>query len=382
VATEVAELEQYGVSRYQVNTCIGNSTGPTFMDFGTERSERRIQASQLGAALADDYGVWGDYCQIARDFFYAHKAGLWKKYLDAKEYDAIPWKLLDDKNPAFLLELYKRWAYKDGKLGEIIADGPEFWENAWPEIKEYHNKDSLSQCVRLGIAKHHSAEDFGQVGMLTNLPYNRDGQNHTHINFSASGLPLNILKDIGKELFGTPDAVEARNDYKPMNEGKAKYAVMACLYKELHDSLTMCNWTQPLWVSPQKSKNYRGDPDAEAKFYSAVTGFKVTKDELENTAQRIFTMHRALTVRYMNEKDMRTKHDVINDWNFDYPKDAKALTPGNYKMDRADMDVARDMFYEKSGWDKKTGVPTKATLDKLGLGYVADELGKNNLLPS
>ena len=31
-------------------------------------------------------------------------------------------------------------------------------------------------------------------------------------------------------------------------------------------------------------------------------------------------------------------------------------------------------FYELRGWNKRTGVPTKETLEKLGLDYVADDL--------
>jgi aldehyde:ferredoxin oxidoreductase len=143
----------------------------------------------------------------------------------------------------------------------------------------------------------------------------------------------------------------------------------------------MCNWTQPVWVSPRKDRKYRGDIEMEGKLFTAVTGIKKTRADLENDAARIFTLHRALTMRYMNTKEMRKQHDVENDWIFDYPKDAVPFTPGNYKMDRADIDVAKDMFYEELGWDKATGAPTKATLDKLGLGYVATEFGTKGLLP-
>jgi aldehyde:ferredoxin oxidoreductase len=44
------------------------------------------------------------------------------------------------------------------------------------------------------------------------------------------------------------------------------------------------------------------------------------------------------------------------------------------------MELAKDMFYEELGWDKATGAPTRATLDKLGMGYVADEFAKTGLL--
>jgi aldehyde:ferredoxin oxidoreductase len=382
---DVPRLELYGVSRYQTNTCIGISHGGTIYAYKGvatfPQSDALVECKAMGSAVADDVGYWCDYCQAARDFAYLAESGKMKDLIPAKDYDSYDWKGLAAKDPAFVQSLYKRIAFKDGDLAVAMGEGPEFMEKRWKEILDFHQHDSLSQCFKSGMSKHHAAEDFGQVGHLINLPYNRDAQNHTVINFSACGLPLALRKEIGAEIFGTPDAVEARSDHKPMNKGKAVYAKLAVYYKELHDSLTMCNWTQPVWVSPRKDRKYRGDIEMEGKLFTAVTGIKKTRADLENDAARIFTLHRALTMRYMNTKEMRKQHDVENDWIFDYPKDAVPFTPGNYKMDRKDIELGKDMFYEELGWDKATGSPTKATLDKLGLGYVATEFGTKGLLP-
>ena len=61
-------------------------------------------------------------------------------------------------------------------------------------------------------------------------------------------------------------------------------------------------------------------------------------------AERIFNLHRALTIRDMGTEDMRARHDTAPDWVFDYPPDKKPFTPGHYKMDRADMELARTCF--------------------------------------
>lgn len=45
------------------------------------------------------------------------------------------------------------------------------------------------------------------------------------------------------------------------------------------------------------------------------------------------------------------------------------------------MELAKDMFYKELGWDKATGMPTRATLKRLGLGYVAEDLAGRGLLP-
>ena len=97
-------------------------------------------------------------------------------------------------------------------------------------------------------------------------------------------------------------------------------------------------------------------------------------------AERIFNLHRALTIRDMGTKEMRAQHDLVPPWVFDYPADKAPFTPGHYKMDPADIEKAKDMFYAELGWDGATGSPTRVTYERLGLGYVADGLQKAGLL--
>jgi len=67
---------------------------------------------------------------------------------------------------------------------------------------------------------------------------------------------------------------------------------------------------------------------------------------------------------------------------FDSPPNGTPFTPGVSKMERADMELAKDLFYQQLGWDQKTGAPTRETLGKLGLKDVADGLAKMSLLPA
>jgi aldehyde:ferredoxin oxidoreductase len=41
-----------------------------------------------------------------------------------------------------------------------------------------------------------------------------------------------------------------------------------------------------------------------------------------------------------------------------------------------DWNDITDLYYEKRGWDKKTGWPTRVTLERFGLGDIADALEK------
>ena len=72
--------------------------------------------------------------------------------------------------------------------------------------------------------------------------------------------------------------------------------------------------------------------------------------------------------------NLRQEHDAICDWVFDKEPDFKAFEEGTTKLDRADMEKAKDLFYDIFGWDKTTGVPTRETLEKFDLGDMADDL--------
>jgi aldehyde:ferredoxin oxidoreductase len=78
---------------------------------------------------------------------------------------------------------------------------------------------------------------------------------------------------------------------------------------------------------------------------------------------------------------MRTRHDTIPEWVFTDKSGKLPFSKGTTRMDRTDVQVAIDMFYDELGWDRATGTPTAGTYRKFGLDQVAADLGKRGLLP-
>lgn len=376
---KVPQVEQYGYSMYVANTCNAWQ-GNAHMLKGM--SQPTIVYKALGKHLNDDYGLWNNYSQLARDFAYAYNSGILKKVIPEDEWNSIRFDLMEAKDPAFLLDFFRRIAFKEGELSRL-GDGAYEVAKAWGfGYDYYHGYASNIWNPELGYPKHHSNEIGAQVGALINCMFNRDACSHTHSNLMRGGLPIHIQKAVVEKIVGSPDAADDANNYTPMNIYKAKFAKWCLIRNHLHNSLTLCNWMWPLMTSPHKRRNYMGDTSLEAQYYSLATGDKKSEKELDLVGERILTLLRALTVRSMGTVDMRNKHDVMADWIFDYPKDAKPFTPGSIKMDREDMQKALTMFYQECGWDEKTGAPTKATLLRLGLDEVAAELESKGLLPS
>ncbi len=95
---------------------------------------------------------------------------------------------------------------------------------------------------------------------------------------------------------------------------------------------------------------------------SLSTGLEFDKDKLWKTFQRIRTLVRAVNVRRgLRRKDERP------------PEDHWAV------RDEKSEQKLLDDYYEFKGWNKD-GIPTKETLDKLGLNYVSEDFIKRGIL--
>ncbi|SFG18904.1 aldehyde ferredoxin oxidoreductase [Oribacterium sp. WCC10] len=341
--------------------------------------DARIVINGAGSHSMDDLGLWENYGNLNRDFRWLMESGRIHEFIDDEEFNSIPWEWQKTGDPRFVVEIQRRLAYKVGKLSDL-AMGTLLWTEKWGLGQEFFDDThgAWNQNVTYnGYPKHHSSEDSAQIGLLFNLMYNRDCMTHHCTNVAQSGSPYEVQKKVMEGFFGE-GCWDAQKNYTPINENKIKVAKWSFNGKQLHDSLTVCNWMWPMTQSPAKKRNYAGDLDLEAKFYSAVTGIEITREELEEQAERISNMLRCMTaISFFSEygiTNLRETHDAIPAWIFDKEPDFKPFEEGTIKMDREDMEKAKDMWYEAMGWDVETGIPTKATLHKFDLDDMATDM--------
>ncbi len=374
---------KYDIPEVGQNTCGGLNFGRSFFKKFPDgpRGMTNVEACMVGMHLADDLGIWCNYGQLQRDFRKLYYDGFIKNKVAEKEFKSYPWDKYERGDPSFLFELLPRIASKEDELGTVLGLGTGYLLQRWSIPEEAWKKDRELAYWKMGHPKHHSTEDAGQCGVLINLQYNRDSQCHSHVNFIRNGLPLSVQKALATEIWGSPDAIDGVGAYTPMHPAKAKMAKWSLLRKELHDSLSLCNWMGPWVASPLKERGYRGDDSIESMLYSLATGDKRDRQELDLAAERIFVLHRALTIRDMGTREMRTQHDTIPEWVFHNPSDKPVYTKGTIHMDKDDIRLAMDMYYQEMGWDRVTGAPTSGTYKKLGLKEIADHLEKRRLLP-
>ena len=105
-----------------------------------------------------------------------------------------------------------------------------------------------------------------------------------------------------------------------------------------------------------------------ADLYEALTGFSLTAKEVEKVGERVNNVARAFSVRegFSRVDDTLPKRIML-----------EPIPGGASKGQLITAEALNEMldeYYEVRGWDKKSGAPSRAKLEELGLKYVADEL--------
>ncbi len=378
--------EKFGVSGTHANTCLGN--GPyaglldTYQDFEDE-GDGKVYARVYSAVLADDLGLWDNYGELIATlkYFMANDYALMRKIMTEEQFNAIPWDKRNTGDISFIRDILELVVDPKHPLS-TLAQGAYYVDQMYHDIlgDDYLHSAAMTLWGPIGAKRHHGNECDAQVGMLTNILYNRDGMCHTIVNITGSGLPYDVQKSIVEEIFGE-GCLDKPKAYTPMNESKARFAKFGVIRQVLHDSFTLCNWVWPMTFSPRKDRGYKGDLSVEAQYMAAITGENWTEESLDFAVERCIQLHRAMTVMQVGSTDMRNLHDVISNYVFDMDPDVQPFTEGTVKLEREDWQTALTMFYREFGWDEKTGAPTRATLEKFGMKDVADNLEKMGLLP-
>ena len=392
-------LAEYDLPTRVSNTCAPTRTMPQrFFAEGCKDFKREgdglIVDCLHGSYVLDDLGLWCNYSNMAREFYWCYHNGIFEKVLPKEEYDSIPWDMMKNGDPRWLDEIWGRIARKEGEISRL-GEGTYHYLHAWGlddptkndlGVNFYDVWDTTANynMTYNGYPKHHSCEDCWQSGLLYNVMYNRDCMDHVITNFARSGSPYEeVIKPVLESFFGE-GCVDPPKNYTPINDAKIRLAKWAFLEKQWHDSATLCNWMYPMTLSPSKERGYAGDIELDAKYMTAVTGEEYTMDQILFNMERISNMLRGMTAIsfkiHENSTNLRKDHDAVTAWVFDQDPDKEPFTPGTYKMERNDWEKSLTMFYEAMGWNTETGIPTRETLSKFGLDDMADKLEEMGLI--
>jgi aldehyde:ferredoxin oxidoreductase len=260
----------------------------------------------------------------------------------------------------FIRNLLDMIVYRKGYYGNLFAEG---MSRAIRELGEdkygttlYQGRISnripgkrldipISFASAWGYSYHWHGRGFqGSIDIAAWLPAilalmtsTRDSQSDTHIHDT-----YDYFRAVREEPWKNPLTAQSTI----MNENKA----------ELKEALTSCDWQLP--------NLYRSS--IESEIFNMATGMNLTEADLNDAAERIKNLFRAILIRnYGRTREMEV-NEVLPMLKY---TDADGKT-----VSEAEYNHLVDNYYKLRGWDLKTGWPTRETYEKYGLKEVADEL--------
>ncbi|MBM4045604.1 MAG: aldehyde ferredoxin oxidoreductase family protein [Planctomycetes bacterium] len=141
---------------------------------------------------------------------------------------------------------------------------------------------------------------------------------------------------------------------KDPNKGRGKVAQVSLAHAEVFNSAVLCYFL-PFY--------YNVRPAELAHHLNLATGASYTSDELLTIGNRISTLHRAYNIRC----GLTAADDKLS------PRQLQKTNEGGNKDKSPDVKAILAEYYKCFGWSRD-GVPTKATLKKLGLSFVVKDL--------
>ncbi|MCJ7824789.1 MAG: aldehyde ferredoxin oxidoreductase family protein, partial [Anaerolineales bacterium] len=247
-------------------------------------------------------------------------------------------------NAEAMVQMAKRIAKREG-FGDLLAEGSA---RAAAEIG--HGADELLTTVKGQELPAHMPQVKRSLGLIYAVnPFGADHESSEH-DPSYRGYPER-MRQIGL-TDPQPDRV--------LNEEKIRFALTTQYLYSCTDTLNACQF---VYGSSFQLYNIQQLADV----VSAVTGWEVNIDELKRVGQRRLNMLRAFNAceGFNREDDTLPK------------KLFQPLSGGashGLSLTEAEIEEAKDLYYEMAGWDVRTGTPTRKTLEELGLAWVADKL--------
>ncbi|MBN1190805.1 MAG: hypothetical protein JXA46_13705 [Dehalococcoidales bacterium] len=194
----------------------------------------------------------------------------------------------------------------------------------------------------------------------------------------TTGITPERLREIARVFWGSEKAADFSG-----YEGQALAAKTIQDRTYLKEMLGLCDWCYPIQYS-MATPDRRGDPDIEAKLFSAVTG--VSSDGIERFGERGYNLHRLIL---LGEGRRTPQADYPMDYNFTEPM--KGMRPGGFlvpgpgdsvvdmtgnRLDRGKFTQMLREYYGLRGWDEETGIPKESTVAALGLADAAGPVSK------
>jgi len=305
----------------------------TIYSFGTETGVANIDAVIAADRLADELGLDSISAGVTIGF----AMELFEKgILTTSDTGGRDLKFGNDKA---MMDILRMMAYREG-IGDTLSDGTK----------------AAAQKIGKGSDKYAM-----NIKGLEMPAYDVRGAKAHGLNYATAYTGADHNKGYAfQEIFGIPVPWEVD---RLAIEGKGKLTkwnqdvrAVTC------DCATMCAFILDTALPATSTQN-------TSALMEAITGLTFTADEVQKVGERLNNLAKAF-----NTREGFTRADDT----FPERLMTEPLKEGGSKgqlISKDDLKMMLDEYYTERGWDPQTGVPTRAKLEELGLGNVADLLG-------
>jgi aldehyde:ferredoxin oxidoreductase len=331
---EVAEGDFRADPRY------GGPEYETLATFGSYCGIDHLEAIAAANQLCNQYGMDTISCGATIAWaFDCYNAGL----IGPEEAGGLD---LTWGNAASMVALTEQIGKREG-LGDLLAEG-----SARAAEAIGRGTEALVVAVKKQEVPAHMPQVKRSLGLIYAVnPFGADHQSSEHDPAYEEYYYEERLTQLG--------LTDPQEPFSLTDE-KVRYALRTQHLYSLLDTINICQFVfGPAW------QLY--GPGQLVEVVQKVTGWDVTLEELMTVGERRLNLLRAF-----NAREGFTREDDKLPAKF-----WKALEGGEsdgIALDPAQIERAKDVYYEMSGWDVATGTPTAEKLDALGLGWVVEML--------
>jgi len=259
-------------------------------------------------------------------------------------------------NGEAMVKMIENIAMRKG-LGNLLSNGVK-------RAAEKIGKGSEKFAIEAKGLEQSSVDTRIAKGYALAFAVNLRGADHLHTEtFAELGLSQEG-RDLVKKITGCSKFIESTKTDKRAEIVRWHEDCFA-----VSDALGFCAFTT--------TALYGITPKSMADMWSTVIDREVSEEKLMEAGRRIVTLEKAYNVRCgATRNDDRLPWRLMNE-------DAEDRYGGQFMANtQEELDIMLDEYYRLHDWDLKTSWPTRKTLEKLGLNFVAEELGKKGKLPS
>lgn len=323
--------------------------GPEYTSQGAFCGEpdcRSLETLLTGNHLVDQWGI--DNLEAGSIISWAmelYELGI----LTSKETDGLDLRFGNDEA---LLEMVRRIAYREGFLGNALAEGGIL-------ASEIIGKNSFDYLIQVkGVSNLHS-DERATPGLALNIATASRGSDHLR---SRPAIDLyHLPQEVMRKIYSNPVPYDGplsseHTEYigKPWQVFWHENCYMAV------DCLGICKYHTTFLGATLP--NFEDWP--KVLYYN--TGLEFTPREVWDIAERCNMIERLFNLREGLQREDLKKGDMLNHRYFDEPTRRGAPDVVGRVIDREKFKKMVDEFYEYKGLDPN-GVPKTETLKRLGL---------------